>query len=256
MNITKNKKVLLVFLIVAIIIVGIVSFYLVGVSITKLSEEKTSMEDGLSSFMTSSTLENFETRTLVQFDGTYIQAELPENWSIAEYDDENGMEIGVMDDGYNGLTGFDINNFEGKTIFQFRGVNGVGDSGLCSEIFQFSDTDQDYVQRKVDAWNEYGDKYEAKVLDLSVDSYTESTLFDRVYRRIGDTFYWKHIDSPEGIFNPECGMWSAYVFFQATGITLVGAYPLEIFSANIISDNVQDNDLVLLDNVLKSIQIK
>jgi len=261
-SIKAHEKILLCILVAILLVVALVfslHFVLVRNNTTS-SQGDTDLEENNS---TSSTevLVSQEPEPLVQFDGTYIQAELPENWSITEYDDENGMEMvagGVV--GYNGLTGFDISNSEGKTIFQFRGVDGVGDSGRCSEIFQFSDTVQDYVTAKVNTWNSYGNGDEAKIIDLSTASYTESSLFDRTYRRIGSTFYWKNIESPEGIFNPECGMWSAYVVFQSTGTKLVGASlyetNLDLFTATIISDSIQENELITFDKVLKSIQIK
>lgn len=128
----------------------------------------------------------------------YISAELPEGWSLYEFEKPRDGEGDLTK--YNGLFELEILNDKDKRIFTMANALGLGGRSGCSVIYKFSDTEQSYVDSKKQVNEAYNVKYTEETISAS---YSEVKLFGKDMRRVGTKLY-KNTSTTQGVFNPEC----------------------------------------------------
>ncbi len=189
---------------VVLLIIGIIIVYILSNSNIKLSNNSSS-QDQISvpvSYVNNKTDEPLT----FQYQGEYINAILPLEWSLVEYTDVTGMKYAVNDPSitYTGLTGYEILNENNSVIFSFKGVDGIGGSGGCTELAQFADTQASYITNIQNETLEVG--MDATVVtDYSSEDYTEISFAGKEFRRIGNNLFVNMSTNPM-YFNAGCGI--------------------------------------------------
>jgi len=141
----------------------------------------------------------------VAFAGTYISADVPTGWTVTEYEDGAGG-YGLLSDAiYDGLTAITVSNPAGDVVFKIEGVNGIGGTGECSQVYQFADTDAAYVLEQQNLTVGLGNPIPPTV-DLAGQDYVDFELFGMEGRFLGNTAYWNVASVGSGAFNPACNM--------------------------------------------------
>ncbi len=137
-----------------------------------------------------------------QYDGTYLKAMLPTNWSAKEYTDTSGDPLIPSGSGISmtGLTGLDIIDNNSTVIYKLRVSDGRGGGGPCLQIAQFKDTDPTYIQQAQKLAQNNGAT--TNILDFTNQQYESVNLFGLSLRRVGDTYY-QNV-STDSYFNPAC----------------------------------------------------
>ncbi|MBD3281031.1 hypothetical protein GF389_05980, partial [Candidatus Dojkabacteria bacterium] len=140
-----------------------------------------------------------------EFVGTYVSGDLPDGWTITEYEDGAGG-YGLLADGvYEGLTAITVSNPASEEVFKIELVNGIGGTGECSQVYQFADTEASYVQDQQDlAFGLSGTN--PPVVNLAGQDYIEFSLFGMEGRFLGNDVYWNVADASSNHFNPACNM--------------------------------------------------
>jgi len=141
----------------------------------------------------------------VAFAGDFVSADVPDGWTVTEYQDGAGG-YGLLSDGtYDGLTAITVSNPAGDVVFKIEGVNGIGGTEECSQVYQFADTEASYVQdRQTVSFDLSGTT--PPVVDLSGQNYVEFDLLGMEGRFLGNAAYWNVATAGSGTFNPACNM--------------------------------------------------
>lgn len=193
--------------------------------------------------------------TTTTFEGIYISAELPQGWTIVEYNDENGSNMIMSGITYSGLVGLKVFNANNDEMFYLKAVDGIGGLAGCDEVYEFSDTDPAYLADGNDTTSSSG--ITPTVVDLTAETYSEYDIFNHSVRRIERFLYRDAYDSLYTGFNPGCGIDTS--FFEVTslgydrviaGVSETGTtYTWEIPSSAPLSD------LETLDDVLENLSV-
>lgn len=189
---------------VVLLIIGIIIVYILSNSNINLSNNSSSQDQipGPVSYINNKSNEPLT----FQYQGEHINAVLPLEWSLVEYTDVTGMKYAVNDPSitYTGLTGFEILNENNTAIFSFKGVDGIGGSGGCTELAQFADTQASYITNIQNETLEVG--MDATVVtDYSSEDYTEISFAGKEFRRIGNNLF-VNISTNPNYFNAGCGI--------------------------------------------------
>lgn len=194
------------------------------------------------------------TPTLSAYTGTYISGELPENWSIVEYTDNTGSNMLMGGTTYSGLVGLKIFNENDTEMFHIKAVDGIGGTEGCDTVYEFSDSDQAYIEHGND-WTLETGIVPTTVVDLTDSTYTEYELLGKEVRRVDSELY-RNINPNLPGFNPACGIDVhltitnlAYYRQTTAGTTSGNTYYMAI------SDTVDTTQLELLDAVLESLTV-
>lgn len=187
----------------------------------------------------------------VDFEGDYIKAKLPEGWSIKEYKDGEGSDYLVDGSNPKGLTGLEIKRGE-NIILKLEAVDGYGVID-CGELAHFKDFSKEYEEKWMGGDREIGEK--TKVLDFTNTAYSEAILFGTKIRRVGKTFYYDTVE--EGpYFESHCTrvilVFKDLMFTVGEGSNQSkhGDYQYTL------SEDVSEDNLLLLDGILKSMKVK
>jgi hypothetical protein len=183
------------------------------------------------------------------YNGVEINATIPTGWKITEYFDGEGTNMLNDDVTYTGLTGLAVTNGSGKLIFSLKAVGGIGFVG-CSDYAKFDDENTSYYDQNVLDNEMTG--MEMTVHDYTNTEYQEFEWLGTTFRRVGLDYYY---DTEEGnnYFEPPCqpGLLSLEGLFFEDEDGYVGQsyfYGPE--------DDAQESDLLLLDDVLESMEAK
>lgn len=196
-----------------------------------------------------------------EFAGNSIEAILPTDWTIKEYNDVSGMKPNSFVEGvtYSGLTGLDILDENKKIIFTLRGVDGIGGAGGCSELAVFSDTEETYIQTVKDETSEVGIFDSTEIIDLKNKDYSEIKFLGLTLRRVGNVIYKERDDGKQSTFNTACGVGAQFTEIPELGFNVVDSgsnYSTNVYAFS-INSQVNDNvTLTKLDGVLESMVSK
>lgn len=183
------------------------------------------------------------------FVGTYVTATIPENWNIIEYSNKDGLVNGMSLDGvFNGLTGLEILDENNAVVFSLEGIDGIGGSGACTSVAQFSDTEVSYIQNIKDT-NEIVGSEPPQVINLINAEYSEINTLGLRLRRVENKLYVAETFAIP--FNPECGITEKVVRIDELGFTVdnsspIDAYRIEINPAVLLESTLEELDEVLL----------
>lgn len=185
------------------------------------------------------------------FTGEFVKAQLPEGWSIKEYKDGDGTEYLVDGINVKGLTGLEIKKDE-NIIFKLEAVDGYGVID-CGELAHFKDFSKEYEEKWMRGDREIGE--ETKILDFSNTAYSEAILFGTKIRRVGKTFYYDTVE--EGpYFESHCTrlilVFKDLVFTVGKGSNQSKHSDYQYT----LSEDVSEDNLLLLDGILKSMKVK
>lgn len=188
------------------------------------------------------------------FAGTYVSAELPVGWTIVEYTNNTGSDTLMDGTTYFGLVGMKIFNHSNTEMFYIKAMDGIGGREGCDTVYQFTDSDQAYIDHGND-WTLESGITPTNVIDLTTSTYTEYEVLDWEVRRVGSELYRNMNPNLPG-FNPACGMDKiltitnlAYYRDIEGGTTSGNTYSMEI------SDTVDTTQLEMLDEVLESLSV-
>ena len=188
------------------------------------------------------------------FSGDYLLAEdIATGWSIVEYVNGAGSDMLVSGVTYVGLTGLEVKNASDVVVFKMEGVNGIGGTDYCGEVFQFSDSSATYVQDTYDASVALG-QGTPLIVDLSGDTYAAYEFLGTNIRRIDYDLYWD--TSTAGSFDAACGIAAGVrklttISFEGTQGAITDT--LDSYSFDIPA-TVSSSDLLLLDQVLENLE--
>lgn len=198
------------------------------------------------------TTQNVKTTT---FTGNYITAELPQGWTIVEYNDKNGSDMIMEGIVYSEFVGLKVFNSSNNEMFYLKAVDGIGGVSGCNEIFKFSDSDNAYIVAGNDFDGTSG--VTPNVIDLTSQNHSEYTLLGFNVRRVDHNIYRDAYNSHYSGFNPGCGI--DRNIFQLTSLNYKSVVAGVTQSGHTYSwgipSNAPLNDLETLDNVLESIVI-
>lgn len=202
-------------------------------------------------------LEEEESPTTKVFTGNYIQATIPFDWNIREYDDESGMEAFISGGNaeFDGLTGLEIRNAKDQVVFRLQGIDGVGGAGGCSEVGQFNDTELSYIQT-IQADNESLEFEPAVVIDLKNTEYSPIFTLGLRFRRVENKLYLAIEENPT-VFNTACGINAQFVRITELGFSVeddLGSYRIDAYSFELNSDITDNTELVKLGGVLNTLK--
>lgn len=182
------------------------------------------------------------------YNGVEINATIPTGWKITEYFDGEGTDM-LGGSTYTGLTGLTVTNGSGKLIFSIKAVGGIGFVG-CSDYAKFDDENTSYYDQNVLDNQETG--VEMTVHDYTNTKYQEFEWLGTTFRRVGLDYYY---DTQEGnnFFEPPCqpGLLSleGLSFEDSDGFTGESYFYGP-------EQDAQESDLLLLDQVLESMEVK
>jgi hypothetical protein len=132
---------------------------------------------------------------LTTLTGTYISARFPQGWTFSELQNGEGNDS-LSGDGLTGLTGIQIQNNDGVTLFRIDAMYGVGGTSMCNQIYKFNDTPQAYIDART-ANNDTnwgtgagGTPNPPGIVDLTAAAYTQLDLLGHEIRIVGTTIYW------------------------------------------------------------------
>lgn len=197
------------------------------------------------------------------FAGDYITAELPDGWSIVEYENGAGSDM-LMDADYQGLTGLSILTDEDVEVLKMYAVMGIGGIDICSTVARFPDTPQSYIDAVNALTTDYNlntDPGEAMPVITAIGNgeYTQFTFIDFKVRRVETDLYWNDLDNTSTTeFHPLCGLAAGVLSFDTLtfeydsgmGSDTSGSYSVKIMG------NPDEEILLLLDEVMSSIELK
>lgn len=178
------------------------------------------------------------------FIGDYLEATLPTDWSIVEY--ENGAGSDMISTGtYVGLTGFEVRNPDDDMVFKMKAVHGIGGVASCEDYFKFTDDNSVYYNQVVSDSAVHG--VTPVIVDYTSTSYTSFTFLGLDVRRIGKKLFW---DSETGATYFEAACDLSYSVWNLTGVSFTAdgsassAYMWEIDSTT------TDAELLKMDDIL------
>lgn len=232
------------------LLLGVVGLLLIYSDSQKNPDEQVNQNDNSISNNLPVSTESFSevSDELTEVNGSYLSLTMPSNWGIVEYPIETDPGVGELSgDVYGGLTAFNIYDQDNKLIFSLGGALEETEN-KCFEIYQFSDTDQNYIDAKVNEAKDLGIS-EPEVIML--DDFTEFNLLGDNVRRVGYTLYFD-TDNGES-FNPACGMDSLLRSYEGLSFAVD-----EVNSDKyrpVIHDAALENVLIPLDSALNSLVI-
>lgn len=204
-----------------------------------------------------STDSNSEVSTTKEIKGNFVSAIIPNNWTIKEYSDFTGMEMTVEDEfiTYSGLTGLEIINENNTVVFSFKGVNGIGGAGGCSEVAKFSDTEQSYIEAiKAETFDIFAE--ETKVLDYTNKEYSPIFVLGARLRRVENAMYTAS-DENLTVFNTSCGVGARDVTMNDLGYTINDSgseYSVRVYMFRLNANIINESELTKLDNILNTLK--
>lgn len=185
-----------------------------------------------------------EPPTIVQFTGTYITAELPEEWAIVEYVDGEGSDM-LAEQPYIGLTGLKIFTPNDDEAFWLKAVSGVGGVDACSTYYSFPDDNPAYQSQMQDLADELG-------MPMTIVEIPEhDSFYDFLgiwVKRVGYDLYKDRVPG-NTFFEAACGINELMEISQLTFIA--GGYESHTYSES-ISSGLSSAELVTLDGILES----
>ena len=250
----KKKSVLFyinIFLLLAVLGLGAYILVKEGFWIKKQNHEMKETEEATEKKKSDGSIvvEVKETKD-TDFTGEFVKAQLPEGWSIKEYKDGDGTKLMVDDSNPKGLTGLEVK--KGETVmFKLEGLDGYG-SNYCGELAHFKDLGKEY-EDEIRTQNEEAG-VETKILDYTSTPYTETNLFGIKTRRVEKTLYYDTIEEG-GYFEPQC-VKNVLIFKDLK--FAVGKAPNQTEKGDYqytLSEGVNEENLVMLDEILKSMKV-
>ena len=253
----QEKTALVVSVVIAaavLLIIGIVIVYILSNANINTQNNQANNNNTPNTSYTVNKMTASETK---EFSGTYIQATVPSDWNIVEYSDVTGMKYYAEQEGltFSGLTGLSVLDQNGTTVFSLKGVDGIGGAGGCTEVAQFADTQDSFIQTVITETDELGFG-PTTVLDYTATDYSEISFLGKDFRRVSNELY---IDTANAntVFNAGCGMGGQFVTLSALGFTLsstLDTYTAYAYEFKINGSIVDELTLIKLDDVLNSIQ--
>jgi hypothetical protein len=205
--------------------------------------------------------EILETTEFETFDGEYITGSIPETWTLNEYVDGENLEE-YTESTFSGFTGLEILNDTGKALFSLNGHGDFGGGCWIDGYVRFTDSDKEYYDEETQNSFEGCEKYISEIF-IPDDEFASYTFFDIPVRRTtagaprhlciditdtGDTFDCE-FSSTELIDIPSLA-------YKTTYLDTVGKTRTSINFIIEYKGDASESDLVLLDSVLGSLDVK
>jgi len=188
-----------------------------------------------------------ENEAFLDFKGKYITAKYPQGWTFKEYVDGEGSSLlEDSDTTLKGLSAFEIFNKNNTSVFKVTAVDGIGGTNYCELYYAF----EDYNKEHYNDIKEENKKYwqnDVKLKSLSKEEYSEFTILDTRFRRIGRDLV-KDVLPGNEYFETSCGFSSNIMFYDMKSkLGLDFPYMISIY------DNAEENDLKIVDRILDSL---
>ncbi|MDP1710774.1 MAG: hypothetical protein Q8L46_02440 [candidate division WWE3 bacterium] len=187
--------------------------------------------------------------TLKDFTGQFVKGKVPEGWTVLEH--QNGAGSSMLTSGvtYLGLTGLEVKNPGGTTVFKLEGVYGIGGLGSCLNYFQFSDDSAAYLS-EIQGINAEVDTSAPAIVNLTSAAYKEYELFDVHVRRVEKKIYWDKT-AGNAYFEAACGI-SEKIFNFTTPKFTGDSVSINSYRYT-VNETSPETDLLELDKILDSL---
>ncbi|OGC38374.1 hypothetical protein A2V54_01700 [candidate division WWE3 bacterium RBG_19FT_COMBO_53_11] len=187
--------------------------------------------------------------TTTEYDGQYVSGEVPEDWTIVEY--QNGAGSTMLTEGvtYAGLTGLEIKNPDGAVVFKLAGVYGIGGVDSCQKYFQFSDDSAAYLA-EIQGINAEVSDPAPTIVDLTTVTHQEYELFGVRVRRIEKKLYWDKT-AGDAYFQAACGI--SERIFNFTNPAFTGDGTSIKNYQHTLNETSPESELLELDAILESL---
>lgn len=188
---------------------------------------------------------------LVKFEGKYLYAEVPQGWSVKEFEDfyfeddkkTELSEIGLLE--FEGLATFKIykENTQLFRLSHFFGGVGTLDYGT---MYRFKDYSPEWEEEERETLGKVGSTF--NIIDLTETPYSEYKILGATIRRVNDKFFQDQVKETTTTF--EC---------YASSPILWGLqpFPCTTPSAAIeyqFTEGITEPDLLIIDNILQSLK--
>lgn len=232
---TKKILLLIVLLILLILAAGAVYWFFFYQPATYPSNEETQTQETAPATST--------------FEGQFVKGKVPEGWTVLEH--QNGAGSAMLTSGvtYLGLTGLEVKNPGGTTVFKLEGVYGIGGLGSCQNYFQFSDDSATYLS-EIQGINAEVDTSAPTIVNLTSAAYKEYELFDVRVRRVEKKIYWDKT-AGNAYFEAACGI-SEKIFNFTTPKFTGDSVSINSYRYT-VNETSPETDLLELDKILDSL---
>jgi hypothetical protein len=213
-------------------------------NILNVQEEVKDQEEEIQDEQSTDFVEQEDPLVLETYEGEYLSAIVPLEWSIVEHTDGEGTEM-IAGTISTGLTGIQILH-RGVEIMKLEGVSGIGFVG-CRELPRFLDSSPEYEQMQKEL-NEEIQAEEIEYLDYTDTPYSEFEWLGKRFRRIGAALYYDTIEG-DVYFQPQCEV--SFFRIEAFGFEDEDGYVGDTYMYT-ISQTATAEELETLDDILVS----
>lgn len=184
------------------------------------------------------------------FTGDYVTGDLPDGWTIIEYENGLGSDLLTTGTTYVGLTGLEILNPSDEVVLKLEAVWGIGGIEACSQYYQFPDNSTAYYNDTVAQAAEVG--VTPTVVTFTEGDYVEYELLGTTVRRVGTDLYWDKI-SGNSYFEAACGMSEMFLILDDI------SYDADTYTQHdyqwTLDDTTSTSELLQLDTILESLAV-
>ena len=176
------------------------------------------------------------------FVGEYVRAKIPEGWSIKEFKDGEGTEF--AEPGYKGLSALNI--YQGEKMMLTLQTVQLGAGAPVKEIYRFKDYSPEEEQRTIQRLKEMG--VEVKIVDYTNTPYIEYPILGTITRRVEKQFFYDTVK--------DNSTFEASNVPDSINLNLkIGEneYSLGYYK---FSEEITDNQLLIIDKILTSLRVK
>lgn len=237
----KKLSKIFLFILIPLLFIGI-AYYLIFP--LNLLEKLGSVDSNSTNEQGEEEEEDNSSTLLVDFEGEYISTEIPEGWSIVEYEDGEGTNMLTPGIEYTGLTGLKI--FKNTTeIFYMQAVSGLGFSG-CPFYAKFEDESTSYYQQILENNEVSGDT--VTVTNYTNTEYEEFTWLGVPFRRIAKVYVYDIIPG-NSYFESAC-VPSLVSFYDLTLYRLGEGPGSSVYDYG-AKESATGEDLLVVDQILQ-----
>jgi len=187
---------------------------------------------------------------LVKFEGEYLYAEVPQGWSVKEFEeffDENGRKLEISELGlleYIGLASVKIykENSELLKLSPFFGGVGTLDFGT---MYRFKDYSPEWEKQEATDYKKVGGTIE--IIDLTKTPYSEYKILGATVRRVSEKFFQDQVETTTTF---EC-------YASAPILYSIRKFPCSSPSEGIgykFAEGITEPDLLIIDKILQSLK--
>lgn len=193
------------------------------------------------------------------YESEYFSARLDNGWEIKEYKDTSLLQ-GLLGSSYTGNLGIVITK-DNNEVFSLKPRTLQGGNNTCSEIYKFSDTDQEFVNQQIKEFKQFSNPdFSPQVIEIQ-DHTSTFRFFGAEVRLSENKLFYNKSDYRTYSFNPECGDISKKVLtLQGPFYSYIDMYGYNIAFSNqyefFVKEGIINADIETLVRILQSLEYK